>query len=237
MSVITTSTPVYPPSGSPNFAGFYPDGTSFLQFGCDPSYSFRTLSSTPAYGNCCENLAAGPCAYATRCSDGTRIYRDGLTATCSEGRSCVEAILYERQTSAEWSATIPWCLLPEHPTVLYWLPTSTFTTTVDEDISTTQSTSLPEPMSTPDEYSPTGLPTDVSTTDGPTQTATSNPDNDDDDDDSGTNVGAIAGGVVGGVAGLTLIILAAWYIMRRQKKKSAEIRELGAGYVAPEGPK
>jgi LPXTG-motif cell wall-anchored protein len=40
--------------------------------------------------------------------------------------------------------------------------------------------------------------------------------------------------VVGGVAGLALILLAAWFILRRQKKKNAELREIGAGYVAPE---
>jgi hypothetical protein len=47
-------------------------------------------------------------------------------------------------------------------------------------------------------------------------------------------VGAIAGGVVGGVAGLTLILLALWFILKRQKKKNAELREIGGGYVAPE---
>jgi hypothetical protein len=47
-------------------------------------------------------------------------------------------------------------------------------------------------------------------------------------------VGAIAGGVVGGVAGLALVILAVWFIMRRQKKKNAEMREIGVGYTAPE---
>ncbi|KAL4933037.1 ATP-binding protein [Aspergillus undulatus] len=51
---------------------------------------------------------------------------------------------------------------------------------------------------------------------------------------SGTNVGVIAGGVVGGVAGLALIVLAVWFILRRQKKKNAELREIGAGYIAPE---
>jgi LPXTG-motif cell wall-anchored protein len=40
--------------------------------------------------------------------------------------------------------------------------------------------------------------------------------------------------VVGGVAGLALILLAAWFILRRQKKKNAELREIGTGYIAPE---
>lgn len=53
------------------------------------------------------------------------------------------------------------------------------------------------------------------------------------DGGKGPNVGAIAGGVVGGVAGLTLILAALWFYMRRRKQKEAEMRELGAGYVPP----
>ncbi|KAL2814626.1 hypothetical protein BJX63DRAFT_391924, partial [Aspergillus granulosus] len=243
MSVITTSTPIYPPPDE-TFIGFYDNGTTgescplltadasqwllthspiVNSFVCPTSYAFRTLNSIPAYGNCClaENDS---CPYATRCSDNTAIYRDGATLSCGQGSTCVEAMLYQAETSGTWSVTIPWCLLSDDPTVYYWTHMTTFTTTVDDE-STTTPTSTPEDRTTP----AANLPTDVPTTDIPSPTPTEIPD----DDSSGTNVGAIAGGVVGGVAGLILIILAGWYVMRRHRKKSEELRELGAGYSAP----
>ncbi|KAL4860366.1 hypothetical protein BDV12DRAFT_118432 [Aspergillus spectabilis] len=230
MSVITTSTPIYPPPDSPRFAGFYDNGTGVLAFGCPTSYEFRTLSSTPAYGNCCLAQDERVCPYATRCSGNSAIYRDGSTSSCEAGRTCVEAMLYQEETSGTWNVTIPWCLLSDDPTVFYWTHMTTFTTTVDDESTTTPtSTSEPEDRTIP----AANLPTEVPTTDASSPTPTETPDSYSDDDSSGTNVGAIAGGVVGGVAGLLLIVLAGYYIMRRHRKKSEELRELGAGYVAP----
>ena len=42
------------------------------------------------------------------------------------------------------------------------------------------------------------------------------PDSNNDDDGSSSPVGAIAGGVVGGVAGLALVVLAVWFLLRRR---------------------
>ncbi|EFQ27055.1 kelch repeat protein [Colletotrichum graminicola] len=54
--------------------------------------------------------------------------------------------------------------------------------------------------------------------------------------DSGSgsvNAGAIAGGVVGGVAGIALISLAAFYLMRRRKHKRAPAQESGGAVEDP----
>ncbi|KAL2831845.1 hypothetical protein BJY01DRAFT_226384 [Aspergillus pseudoustus] len=64
-------------------------------------------------------------------------------------------------------------------------------------------------------------------------TATPSPSPEEDNDEpetestSSTNTGAIAGGVVGGVAGLTLVLAAGWFLIRKRKRQ--KLAELGAG--------
>ncbi|KAL4879918.1 hypothetical protein BJY04DRAFT_192666 [Aspergillus karnatakaensis] len=161
------------------------------------------------------------------------------TLTCPGSQACVSTTLYQRQPSDGWSATMAWCEDPDNATelfrslvetVLTLVPDDGLTTTADPDTTTT----------TVNDEIPTVTDTDTTFTTRPTSLGgegneTGSPDPDiEDDGGSGTNVGAIAGGVVGGVAGLVLIVLAIWFVMRRQKKKNAELREIGGGYVAPE---
>lgn len=100
--------------------------------------------------------------------------------------------------------------------------------TTGDDV--TSSTLTPEPQ--PTAPSPAPGPTSTSPTESPDSTSTDTPDG---GGGSGTNVGAIVGGVVGGFAGLSLILLAAWYILHRRKHKKNEMRELGEGYTPPAG--
>ena len=53
------------------------------------------------------------------------------------------------------------------------------------------------------------------------------------DEGDGTNVGAIVGGVVGGLAGLTLIGLGIWALLRRKQKNKKEVEVAAA--AAPGG--
>lgn len=84
----------------------------------------------------------------------------------------------------------------------------------------------------PDDFSssssispPTATPTDSATDDTADDTEAK-------DSGPGKDKGAIIGGTIGGVAGLVLIILAAWYILRRHRAKRAEMREIGTTYVS-----
>ncbi|BCS18267.1 uncharacterized protein APUU_11095S [Aspergillus puulaauensis] len=127
-----------------------------------------------------------------------------------------------------WEATLPMCTASTHPTDHFWVATSTTTFTGDD---VTSSTLTPEPQPTAPSAAPG--PTSTSPTDSPDSTSTDTPDSG--GGGSGTNVGAIVGGVVGGFAGLSLLLLAAWYILHRRKHKSNEMRELGEGYTSPAG--
>ncbi|KAL2813368.1 hypothetical protein BJX63DRAFT_431958 [Aspergillus granulosus] len=133
-----------------------------------------------------------------------------------------------------------WCMVDGIPNTLYrtftgtqltMVPAGSTTTSVDN--SETTSTFTRDTSPTPTETT-LGTTTSSATSIHPSEIGSHQTDEPEPDDDSGTNVGAIAGGVVGGVAGLTLIILVVWFIMRRQKNKTAELREIGAGYAAPE---
>lgn len=171
-----------------------------------------------------------------------------LNSSESDGtNSCVEATIFEDQRSLEdrHSVTMAACIRSPYPTVFYRTVLTTFTTdgvllylssslilllllhtqaaanivcTVPDDFPS----SSPESRISPPTATPSGSDTDDTAVDDDTENQGSG---------SGKNVGAIAGGTVGGVADLVLIILAAWYVLRRRRAKRAEIMEIGTPYV------
>ncbi|CEL02090.1 hypothetical protein ASPCAL01665 [Aspergillus calidoustus] len=209
--------------------GYYSSGTAVATIVCGDEYEFL-VSST--YGVCCPTESAGNCDFRQRCEQSMMVYEDGTTYTCENNNPCVETTMYQAEPSNGWSATMAWCMDADNPTTLYrsfvgtqltLVPADEDFTTDTDDTTTTTTTRTPTTTTTTSTFITT-----TTTTPDPAHTDDSNP------EDDGPNVGAIAGGVVGGVAGLALILLAAWFILRRQKKKNAELREIGTGYVAPE---
>ncbi|KAL4868403.1 hypothetical protein BDV12DRAFT_103018 [Aspergillus spectabilis] len=240
-SIITT---FVPPTDEPSIVGYYSSGTQVATIACTDGYEFLVSSS---YGICCAIESAGNCDFQQTCTGTSMIvYGDGQTLTCANNDPCVETTLFQRQPSNGWSATMAWCMDPDNPTSIYRSFVGTQLTLVPEDSFTTTTASSPDTTNTGD------IPTRTDSTFTTSRTTTPDTDNDPspsgsegsnetttpqtetEDSGSGTNVGAIAGGVVGGVAGLVLIILAIWFVLRQKKKKNAELREIGAGYVAPE---
>ncbi|KAL2811957.1 hypothetical protein BJX63DRAFT_263887 [Aspergillus granulosus] len=207
--------------------GYYSSGTAVATIVCGDEYEFL-VSNT--YGVCCPIASAGNCDYRATCLRSMMVYEDGTSYTCENNNPCVSTTMYQREPADGWSATMAWCMDPDNPTTLYRSFVGTqltlvpvddgFTTDDLDDITTTSTTATTTSSST--------FITTTTTEPDPAHTVDPEP------EDDGPNVGAIAGGVVGGVAGLALILLAAWFILRRQKKKNAELREIGNGYVAPE---
>ncbi|KAL4885423.1 hypothetical protein BJY04DRAFT_179704 [Aspergillus karnatakaensis] len=231
-SVVSTITTTFvPQQGQNEVVGFYNVGGVVETAICASDYEFLTSST---HGICCHTASRDACMYDNRCSGSMVFYEDGTSATCSNNNLCVETTLFEQETSAAWSVVMNWCMAESVPTSLYWTITGLQLTLVPADSTATTTSSDPEEtetLSTPD--SDTTTPTNTNAL--PTRTDIPDSQLDDGGDDGGgTNVGAIAGGVVGGVAGLVLIVLAVWFVMRRQKKKDAEVREIGGGYTEPE---
>ncbi|KAL2871689.1 uncharacterized protein BJX67DRAFT_342806 [Aspergillus lucknowensis] len=235
-SVRTITTTFVPPADETSVVGYYSSGTGVGTIVCESQYEYL-ISGTD--GICCPTAAAGGCGFKQRCSRSMVIYEDGSSATCANNNPCVSTTIYQREPENGWSATMAWCMIADNPTTIYrsFVGTQYVIGTPGDETLTTTSDSDP----TETESTPTTTPTDTTLTtttspssglsgsSGAQRTADPEP-----DDDSGPNVGAIAGGVVGGVAGLALIVLALWFIFRRQRKKDAEVREIGAGYTAPE---
>ncbi|KAL2832223.1 hypothetical protein BJY01DRAFT_253996 [Aspergillus pseudoustus] len=222
-----TSTWVPDPSDV-SVVGYYSSGTAVATIVCGTGYEFL-VSST--YGICCPVTSSGDCGYHQTCLRSMMVYEDGSSYTCENNNPCVSTTMYQREPSNGWSATMAWCMDADNPTTLYrsFVGTQLTLVPVDEDFSTNtldDDTTTTSPTTTTT-TTPTFTTTTTSLSDG-VQTPT--PDNGDD----GPNVGAIAGGVVGGVAGLALILFAIWFVLRQQRKKNAELREIGNGYVAPE---
>ncbi|KAL3443273.1 hypothetical protein BJX65DRAFT_311953 [Aspergillus insuetus] len=217
-------------SPAPNelsIVGYYSSGTAVATIVCGDEYEF-VVSST--YGVCCPTESArSDCGFRQRCDRSMMIYEDGSSFTCENNNPCVETTMYQAEPQNGWSATMAWCMDPDNPTTLYrsFVGTQLTLVPVDEDF-TTDVDDTTTTTRTPTTTTTSTFITTTTTTPDPAQTGDSEP------EDDGPNVGAIAGGVVGGVAGLALILLAAWFILRRQKKKNAELREIGTGYVAPE---
>ncbi|KAL4779853.1 hypothetical protein BJX76DRAFT_361404 [Aspergillus varians] len=238
----TMTTTMVPAASDVSIVGYYSSGTEVATIVCDSDYEFL-VSST--YGICCPTTASGNCGFRQTCSRSYMMYEDGSAFTCPNNDPCVETTIYQQEPAKGLSATVAWCMDPDNATSLYrtfvathlvtddLLMTSRTTTTSDPDETSTDTRDMPtrtDTLATSTSANPSEAGSDASDSD--TASATSTPEVE--DKGSGTNVGAIAGGVVGGVAGLALIILAIWFVMRRQKKKNAELREIGAGYVAPE---
>lgn len=171
-----------------------------------------------------------------------------LNSSESDGtNSCVEATIFEDQRSPEdrQSVTMAACIRSPYPTVFYRTVLATFTAdgvllylsppillllllhtqaaanvvcTVPDD----SPSSSPESRISPPTATPSGSDTDDTAVDDNTENQGSG---------SGKSAGAIAGGTVGGVGGFVLIILAAWYVLRRRRAKRAEIMEIGTPYV------
>ncbi|KAL3456635.1 hypothetical protein BJX64DRAFT_270334 [Aspergillus heterothallicus] len=241
-SVVATITTTFTPFPNDISAvGYFSDtGGVVGTVSCSPSYAFTISSSS---GICCHTASRDLCVWENRCSGSLVLWEDGSSMTCSNNNLCVTTTLFEQETSAGWTAKMAWCMVEGIPDTLYRTFTGTQLTMVPAGSITSSSTDDSETTSTNtrDQF-PT--PTNSDTTLMTTTSATTSIDASDipaqrtddpkPDNGGGSNTGAIAGGVVGGVAGLALIILAVWFIMRRQKKKSAELREIGAGYTAPD---
>ncbi|KAL4952201.1 hypothetical protein BDW69DRAFT_185658 [Aspergillus filifer] len=237
-SVATEITTTFlPPESDINFLGYYLSGDYAGTIVCQSDYEFL-ISST--YAVCCAPQLSGNCDFRRTCSGTYVSYTDGSLFTCPNGNACVETTVYQEQPSDGWSVTMVWCMGEDNPTSLYRTfvvpaDSTATTTTEDTDTSTAEDTrtvtvTVATNTSVPSDTADTHI--DVSGGDNAGESGS--PESETQDSGSGTNVGAIAGGVVGGVAGLVLIILAVWFIMRRQRKKNLEVREIGAGYVAPD---
>ncbi|KAL2819257.1 hypothetical protein BDW59DRAFT_165119 [Aspergillus cavernicola] len=231
------TTTFVPPASESSIVGYYASGTAVGTIVCGSDYEFL-VSST--YGVCCPTNSAGNCGFRQSCQASMMVYEDGSTFTCENNNACVETTIFQRQPSAGWSATMAWCIDEDNPTTIYrsfvgtqltLVPAGSTAITTSSDPETTDTTTSDEipTVTRSDSTMSTTTTTSITGSSEPQQTGGSEPDSDD-----GPNVGAIAGGVVGGVAGLVLIILAAWFVMRRQKQKNAELREIGTTYVAPE---
>ncbi|OJJ01305.1 hypothetical protein ASPVEDRAFT_82830 [Aspergillus versicolor CBS 583.65] len=199
------------PPDAPGYNGYFSVGENdFSSITCNNDYTFVTgASGDNTYGQCCADTDS--CHHPTACSGNVLLYADTTPTTCSD--ACVMVTLHESLSDGHtlgWEATLPMCTASTHPTDHFWVATSTTTLTGD-DIT-----------STPAEPQPTAPSA------APEPTSTETPDS----GGSETNVGAIVGGVVGGFAGLSLLLLATWYILHRRKHKNIEMRELGEGYTA-----
>ncbi|KAL3496309.1 hypothetical protein BJX62DRAFT_232421 [Aspergillus germanicus] len=235
-SVVATVTTTFSPwPNDLSAVGYFSSAAGVVgTVSCSPSYAFTIKSSS---GICCHTASRDDCFWNNRCSGSMVIWEDGSSSTCLNNNLCRTTTLFAQERSADWTAKMAWCMVDGIPNTLYRTFTGTqltlvpadSTTTTSEPDTTTTTTRSPIPTSTE-----TTLTTTASTTSGDPSGVVVPPTPTPRPDDDGPNKGAIAGGVVGGVAGLALIILAAWFVMRRQKKKNAEMREIGVGYTAPE---
>ncbi|KAL5341397.1 hypothetical protein BJX70DRAFT_50955 [Aspergillus crustosus] len=242
----TITTTFVPPTNEASIVGYYSSGSQAATIACGSDYEFL-VSST--HGICCAIASAGNCDFQQACTGTSMIaFGAGETMTCPNNEPCVETTLYQRQPSNGWSATMAWCMDADNPTSIYrsfvgtqltLVPEDSFTTTTASDLDSTDTgtgtiptrTTTRTTSNTSSSFT-TSTSTDPSGGEGGSETVT--PDPEGEESGSGTNVGAIAGGVVGGVAGLVLIVLAIWFVLRQKKRKQAELREIGTGYVAPE---
>ncbi|PWY96744.1 hypothetical protein BO94DRAFT_580576 [Aspergillus sclerotioniger CBS 115572] len=136
----------------------------------------------------------------------------------------------------DWNVTGYWCLQSSAPNILYRTLVGTMvqdatpletivlsapTRTVHN--TTTGTTSGIEPSYTSTSFSPTitsAITSAVTSAEGTTGGSPG----------SHSNTGAIAGGVVGGVVGAAFLVAAGLFVMKRRKKKEAEMREIGTEY-------
>ncbi|KAI9368378.1 hypothetical protein BJX61DRAFT_546602 [Aspergillus egyptiacus] len=206
--------------------GYYSSGTDVATIVCgDPEYAFQISGN---YGVCCPTSVSGRCHFEQSCSGTAMIQGPGTTVPCDPGVPCVTTTLFQREPADGWYATMAWCQDPDNPTTIYRSFVATDFSLVPVIVTVTD-----EPTTTSGPTSSGAVPP-TTPNGGEEEPTNTNPPIPPPDDDDGPNVGAIAGGVVGGVAGLALIILAVWLILRRQRKKNAELREIGTTYVAPE---
>ncbi|KAL2793693.1 hypothetical protein BJX66DRAFT_305481 [Aspergillus keveii] len=236
-SVVATVTTTFAPwPNDLSAVGYFSSAAGVVgTVSCSASYAFTIKSSS---GICCHTASKDDCLWNNRCSGSMVIWEDGSSSTCLNNNLCRTTTLFAQERSADWTAKMAWCMVDGIPNTLYrtftgtqltLVPADSFTTTLDPEPTTT-TTRSPIPTSTETTLTTTASTTSIDPSDlGAQRTDEAQP-----DDDGGSNVGAIAGGVVGGVAGLALIILAVWFVLRRQKKKNAEMREIGVGYTAPE---
>ncbi|KAL2838564.1 hypothetical protein BJY01DRAFT_219947 [Aspergillus pseudoustus] len=236
--VATITTTFHPAPNDLSAIGYFSDvGGSIATVSCSASYAFTVSRSS---GICCHTASRDLCVWNNRCSGSVILWEDGTSSTCSNNNLCVTTTLFAQETSADWTAKMAWCMVDGIPDTLYRTFTGTQLTLVAADsITTSSDDSEPTSTTTRDPF-PTSTETTLTTTTSstttidPSELPSQRTDEPKPDNGGGTNTGAIAGGVVGGVAGLVLIALAVWFIMRRQKKKTAEMREIGAGYTAPD---
>ncbi|OJJ05751.1 hypothetical protein ASPVEDRAFT_75034, partial [Aspergillus versicolor CBS 583.65] len=137
MKTIVTSTPLSPGSET-DFVGFYHTGTRVQPLTCHPSYTFGLRTESENNGACCQTLddesESESCYYATRCTDGLQVFKDGKSASCDGGVPCVEVPLYEWETSTDsgWSVTLAWCFTSfgsELASAFYYNAMTTYSTT------------------------------------------------------------------------------------------------------------
>ncbi|KAL4924157.1 uncharacterized protein BDV17DRAFT_275331 [Aspergillus undulatus] len=241
LTLTVTDWTTYHPGTFSTDIGYTLSGSSVQSFTCAQSgYVFRTR--TNSHAACCPETKTSGCNFVESCDGNVLVWETSHRYTCTGSRSlCSTRTIYDEfgASSAAWSVFMNDCMSEgDEYATLYWElegPIEALTTvtlsessSVPTEVSETQTQSagsiaLPEPSPTSPSLS------DPTATNADAEGA----DSEGEDGGSGTNVGAIAGGVVGGVAGLALILAALWYSLRRKKKKDAELREIGSGYVAP----
>ncbi|KAI4869103.1 hypothetical protein F4820DRAFT_62351 [Hypoxylon rubiginosum] len=218
--------------GPDNTCG-YVDGRAGAVYSCNGADVLCALVTSSSYGAvaCCDG---DDCGIRVACVD----YREFLlSSACDVG--CIQDTYTVKctNTGAPYCGTVTFFDGIEDyycDSLSYSTPQQLYTTydgeddgrtftpvvlTLTDDSSTTTTRPNPSPTT---EASSTDDDEDATATSSATlSNQTSNNDNKAGAKSSSTNVGAIAGGVVGGVAGLALIGVAIFFIIRHNKKKKA----------------